>query len=138
MEFDMYTNAQVIRKLREDRAWSQEHLAAVAGLSARTIQRLEAEGSASRETRMAIAAALGVELSQLNGVEANEPPALPAPAVAAAMPPPAAQGYVERIVWRIIVVALVLVAFMYTVGKDLATRDYRADCAAGRIHDCTR
>ena len=55
---DIAMNAQHIRKLREARAWSQEHLADAAGLSLRTIQRVEAEGKASAETRLALAAAL--------------------------------------------------------------------------------
>jgi transcriptional regulator with XRE-family HTH domain len=49
-----------VRKLREDRSWSQQHLATVAGLSARTVQRVEAEGIASLDTRMAIGAAFGI------------------------------------------------------------------------------
>ncbi len=126
MEVDMYTNAQLIRKLREDRAWSQEHLAAVAGLSARTIQRVEAESSASRETRMAIASALDIELSQLNQVAGTEAAALPAVPVTAAPLPPVQ----SNIGWRITIVALVLIAFLYTLGKDMAIRDSRADCAA--------
>ena len=38
---DMKLNAERIRTLREQRAWSQEHLATVAGLSTRTLQRIE-------------------------------------------------------------------------------------------------
>src|SRR6188472_3353878 len=110
MENDMYTNAQLIRKLREDRAWSQEHLAAVAGLSARTIQRVEAESSASRETRMAIAAALDIELAQLNRVPDSEVSAAPsAPATTA----PAKSGgstLVERTVWGLLAYVLVMSA----------------------------
>lgn len=51
-----------IRALREQRAWSQEQLAEVAGISVRTIQRAETSGNASAETRMALAAALDVPL----------------------------------------------------------------------------
>lgn len=58
-------NAQIIKKLREDRAWSQEHLAAVAGVSLRTIQRVESESKASPETRLALASAFGVDVAQL-------------------------------------------------------------------------
>ena len=42
MTMDMKLNAERIRTLREQRAWSQEHLATVAGLSTRTLQRIEA------------------------------------------------------------------------------------------------
>jgi predicted transcriptional regulator len=53
----MKIDSALVRKLREERAWSQEHLASVSGVSLRTIQRVEAEGTASLETRMALAAA---------------------------------------------------------------------------------
>ena len=123
MENDMYTNAQLIRKLREDRAWSQEHLATVAGLSARTIQRVEAESSASRETRMAIAAALGIDLAQLNrATESEATEAAPAPAIAAP-PPSTGMTQVERVVWGFLAYFLVMCVFGYTLGKDMAIRD---------------
>jgi transcriptional regulator with XRE-family HTH domain len=136
MEVEMNTNAQLIRKLREDRAWSQEHLAAVAGLSARTIQRVEAEGSASAETRMAIATALDVEVGQLN--RSSEPAATVA-STAAALPAPAqwgGPGMVERVVWGLLVYVLVMGAFAYNIGKDAALRDGRADCLAKKAENC--
>lgn len=71
---DMKLNATLLKKLREERAWSQEHLASVAGLSPRTIQRVESDGGASAETRMALASALNVDVAELNAPE-NTPPA---------------------------------------------------------------
>ena len=65
MEIEMNINSKIIRSLREERAWSQDHLAQVAGVSLRTIQRVEADGSASAETKMALATAFGVSLSEL-------------------------------------------------------------------------
>ena len=59
-----------IRRLRDKRAWTQEHLAAAASVSVRTVQRAE-EGTLSAETMNAIASALGV------GVEALSAPAIP-------------------------------------------------------------
>lgn len=50
-----------IRTLREARGWSQEHLATIAGISVRTLQRMEAEGNASAESRMAVASALELD-----------------------------------------------------------------------------
>ncbi len=44
-----------IKLLREQKAWSQSHLAEVSGLSLRTIQRIEKEGSASQESVQALA-----------------------------------------------------------------------------------
>jgi transcriptional regulator with XRE-family HTH domain len=62
----MAISRERIKALRESRAWSQAHLAEAAGLSLRTVQRMEAEGTASGETRLAVAAALGVPVEALN------------------------------------------------------------------------
>ena len=51
--------------LRGKRGWSQEELAQASGLSARTIQRLEAGAEASMETRKALAAAFDLSLEEL-------------------------------------------------------------------------
>ena len=66
MDNPMAVSGEKIRALREARAWSQAHLAEAAALSLRTVQRVEAEGTASAETRLAIAAALGVSVDELN------------------------------------------------------------------------
>jgi DNA-binding XRE family transcriptional regulator len=50
----------LIRKLRTTRCWSQEELAQIADLNVRTIQRIETDGSASLESRRALAAAFGL------------------------------------------------------------------------------
>lgn len=50
-----------IKRWREERHWSQEHLADLAGLGLRTVQRIETGGQASRETLTALAAAFNVE-----------------------------------------------------------------------------
>ncbi|CAI1585770.1 helix-turn-helix domain-containing protein [Serratia marcescens] len=55
-----------IRPLRLAKGWSQEQLATIAGLSTRTVQRIENGEQASLETLTAIAAALGVQVSDLN------------------------------------------------------------------------
>jgi uncharacterized glyoxalase superfamily protein PhnB/DNA-binding XRE family transcriptional regulator len=60
-----------IRELREKKAWTQEQLAAAAGISTRTVQRAE-EGVMAAETKSAIAGALDVP------VEALAAPAKPA------------------------------------------------------------
>ena len=65
MEELMKIDPRQVRRLRDARAWSQEHLAAAAGVSARTIQRVESEGTASHETRLAIAAAFNVAAASL-------------------------------------------------------------------------
>jgi DNA-binding XRE family transcriptional regulator len=71
MDVQMKINGEVIRSLREQKAWSQEHLAEAAGLSARTVQRVETEGVGSSETRLALAAALGVPVSTLLSAQAS-------------------------------------------------------------------
>jgi len=53
---DMKTNSTHIKKLRNEKLWSQEELASACGLSLRTIQRLESSGNASLETVKALAA----------------------------------------------------------------------------------
>jgi transcriptional regulator with XRE-family HTH domain len=70
---DMQIDSNRIRSQREKRAWSQEHLAEVSGLSLRTIQRVETSGSASYETAKAIAAVLEVEVASLQVRPAAEP-----------------------------------------------------------------
>lgn len=65
MEARMRIERAMVRALREAKSWSQEHLANAAGLSTRTVQRVEADGIGSAETRLALSAALGVPVSQL-------------------------------------------------------------------------
>ncbi|QUY50028.1 helix-turn-helix domain-containing protein [Serratia plymuthica] len=55
-----------IRQLRLEKGWSQEQLATIAGLSTRTVQRIENGEQASLETLTAIAAALGLQVSDLS------------------------------------------------------------------------
>ena len=74
---DMKINSQLVKKLREERAWSQEQLAQIAGISLRTIQRVEREtgiSEASNETRMALASAFGITVSELSMPEPEMPP----------------------------------------------------------------
>jgi len=65
METEVKLNPAGVRKLREAKSWTQEHLASAAGVSLRTIQRMEADGSASAESRLAVAAALGVPVENI-------------------------------------------------------------------------
>ena len=58
-----------IRSERENRGWSQSHLGEVAGLSLRTIQRIEKTGSASFESVTALASVLSVEVADLRANE---------------------------------------------------------------------
>jgi transcriptional regulator with XRE-family HTH domain len=73
MDVPMPVSPERIKALRDAKAWSQAHLAEAAGLSLRTVQRVEAEGTASSETRLALAGALGVPVESLGA--APLPPA---------------------------------------------------------------
>jgi len=55
-----------IRQLRLEKGWSQEQLATIAGLSTRTVQRIENGEQASLETLTALAAALGGQVGDLH------------------------------------------------------------------------
>lgn len=76
-----------IRSLRLERAWSQEQLADIAGLSVRTIQRLEQGQGASLESLKALASSFQVPLSFFSKsqqpAEAECPPQMAAPQMSA-------------------------------------------------------
>lgn len=76
METLMKVDGGLVKRLREEKSWSQEHLASLADLSHRTIQRVEADGTASLETRMALASALGVPAADLSPKPGRAPPSL--------------------------------------------------------------
>lgn len=55
-----------IKRWREERHWSQEHLADLAGIGLRTIQRIENGDAASPESLKALAAAYNVDVMALS------------------------------------------------------------------------
>ena len=55
----------LIKKLRLQRGWSQEHLSQVSGLSVRTIQRIERGQKAGLESLKSLAAVFEVDISSL-------------------------------------------------------------------------
>ena len=138
MAVEMKIDGNLVKLMREERAWSQEHLASVAGLSTRTVQRLEAEGNASAESRMAIAAVFGIEPMQLMQGQV--------PAMAMVQPAADAPGASFRMdPYKWVLLAMVWIMFMlvggYMIGKDAALRDNRmqercadnpADCKADK------
>ena len=67
--------AALIKATREMRQWSQEQLADIAGLSSRTIQRVEEGQPSSVDTRRALASAFGAEDIDLF----NKPHSIPTP-----------------------------------------------------------
>lgn len=58
---DVKINSKLLKELRLAKSWSQETLADKAGLSLRTIQRVETTGLASLQTRLAVARTLEVD-----------------------------------------------------------------------------
>ena len=58
----------LLKKLREERHWSQEQLATLAGISLRTVQRVEAGHNASLETLKSLAAVFEIDISKLTEV----------------------------------------------------------------------
>lgn len=118
----MAINAQRIRSLREQRGWSQEQLADVSGLSARTIQRVEASGTASLETRMALAAAL--ELAPSDLLTAKESPGTPLPDSLGAIGRRWTGEHIAlTAIFVVFLVVFLQVVFGYFVGRDMAFRD---------------
>ena len=61
----MKIDTEKLKRWREERFWSQEHLAELSGIALRTVQRLESGGTASRETITALAAAYNVDAAAL-------------------------------------------------------------------------
>lgn len=78
----MSDTAHAIKRLRLERAWSQEQLGAVAGISARTVQRLETGQPPSLDTLKALAAAFDLPVAALRaaGNPTEEAPPMPATA----------------------------------------------------------
>ncbi len=83
----MHVDSKRIRTEREQRAWSQEHLASVADVSLRTIQRVERTGLASYDTAQAVAAVFELDVAELRVAASAPAPLMPAPA--ALVPAPA-------------------------------------------------
>lgn len=59
-------DAHKIKRWREERHWSQEHVADLAGIGLRTVQRIENGEAASQESVMALAAAYNVDVMALS------------------------------------------------------------------------
>jgi PAS domain-containing protein len=60
-----------VKKNRARKGWTQEHLANIAGLSYRTIQRIEKDGRCSLDSKMALSAAFGVNFVELLAEESS-------------------------------------------------------------------
>ena len=69
---EIIINTVLIRELRKQKSWSQEQLASIAGLSLRTIQRIEKKGVCSLESCQAIASAFELNAASLQIDTAKE------------------------------------------------------------------
>ncbi len=58
--------AKVVKEARVARAWPQQQLATISGVTLRTIQRLEKDGAASFETLRGVAQAFEMDVKELN------------------------------------------------------------------------
>ena len=65
----MKINKVSVVALRNSQNWTQEDLAAAAGLSVRTIQRVETMGTGSQDTSKALAAAFNVDIAKVTTPE---------------------------------------------------------------------
>lgn len=61
----MDVREDIVRRERQQRGWTQQHLADAAGCSLRTIQRIEKQGVASNESVSALCAVFELERSAL-------------------------------------------------------------------------
>ncbi|ATG58994.1 transcriptional regulator [Pseudoalteromonas sp. 13-15] len=67
----MQLNPTTVKSLRGQLNWTQQQLADACDVSLRTIQRVEKEGAASKETTMALCAVLEVRQGELIKLEDN-------------------------------------------------------------------
>ena len=62
---DEMINSELVKALRKERSWSQEQLAAISGISHRTVQRIENEGACSLDSIKGLAVAFEIEAVKL-------------------------------------------------------------------------
>lgn len=104
---EMKVDSQRIRAEREKRAWTQEHLAQVTGLGARTIQRIEQTGLASKESIKALAAVLELDVQDISlsaKTATQKPPGL----------------HLGRVAAVLSIGATILAASLFTVRASMA------------------
>lgn len=68
----MQLNPTTVKSLRHTFDWTQQQLADACDVSLRTIQRVEKEGAASKETTMALCAVFEVRQGQLIKLDENQ------------------------------------------------------------------
>lgn len=102
------------RSLRLARAWSQEQLAELSGMSVRTVQRIENGDQPSLETLSALAAVFEVSVADLSGPDAHGDDALDQK-IAEAKSKIAEEGrFYRSVITAVVVCALLLVLNHFT------------------------
>jgi len=113
------SNTNKFRSLRLARAWSQEQLAELSGLSVRTVQRIENGDQPSLETLSALAAVFEVSVADLSGPDAPGDDALDQ-RIAEAKSNLAEEGrFYRSVITAIVVCALLLVLNHFTAPASV-------------------
>ena len=89
-----------IQALRKQRGWTQEQLAQCSGISVRTLQRLENGEPAAAETLQAVAAVLGIPVSELLAEQTTGSAEASPAQTATASPPPSEEAMLQERVLR--------------------------------------
>ena len=64
----MEIRPDIVKRLRHQKSWTQQHLADACDVSLRTIQRVEKVGNASNETIMSLCAVFEIDADELKAV----------------------------------------------------------------------
>jgi transcriptional regulator with XRE-family HTH domain len=105
-----------VRSAREDKGWSQEHLAAASGVSLRTVQRAEAGSRVSPENTLALCAALEIRPSAVPPTPTADAGTLPHLAKLRSALGAALAGSGERLIWQKADASPVLLAALGNMG----------------------
>lgn len=117
-----------LKRRREARGWTQEHLAEIAGLNARTVQRVEASGKASAETGMALASVLACSLSDLSE---SLPPGDMALAPEQVTHGKSKQQLLLHLLWMTLILTMFMFVTGWKFGKDIAAASDARELNAG-------
>lgn len=113
------SNTNKFRSRRLARAWSQEQLAELSGLSVRTVQRIENGDQPSLETLSALAAVFEVSVADLSGSDAHGDNALDQ-RIAEAKINLAEEGrFYRSVITAVVVCALLLVLNHFTAPASV-------------------
>lgn len=113
------SNKNKFRSRRLARAWSQEQLAELSGLSVRTVQRIENGDQPSLETLSALAAVFEVSVADLSGSDAHGDNALDQ-RIAEAKSNLAEEGrFYRSVITAVVVCALLLVLNHFTAPASV-------------------